>query len=102
MYVSHLMGTFQCYFCVFCTLYPSNPRKLQADEENLTIIRRMNMDTIWSIEPSTTYNNLKMISLLISTCETSGFDPQLPRLGPFSFEDVLGFTVEFIMFIHSI
>ena len=53
----------------------------------------MYLDAIWSREPNNTANNISMMRLLISTCETSGFDPQLPRLGPFPFEYVLGFTV---------
>ena len=60
----------------------------------------MDMDYIWSIEPTTTASNIIMMSILISTCETSGFDPQLLRLGPFLFEDVLGFAVSFSMLIH--
>ena len=62
----------------------------------------MNLDAIWSKEPSTMVTNPRMISLLISTCETSGFDPYFPILGPFSFEDLLGFIVAFIMLIHSL
>ena len=48
MYGTHLMGPFQCDLCVFRNLYHRNPRQFRADEENLTIIRRMNLDAIWS------------------------------------------------------
>ena len=58
------------------------------------------MYAIWSGEPSTTAKSLSITSLLISTCETGGFDPQLPRLGPFPFEDVLWFTVAFSRLSH--
>ena len=57
----------------------------------------MNPDVIFSIKPSTTAKNIRIMILLISTCESSGFDPQLPRLGTFTFEYMLGFTVEFSM-----
>ena len=100
MYGSHLMGPFKCDLCVLCTLYHRNPRQVQYDEDNLTITQHMNLYDIWSREPSTTANNLRMMSLLISTCETSGFDPQLLRLGPFLFEYLLGFTVAFSMLSH--
>ena len=40
--------------------------------------------------------------LFIPTIETSGFDLQFPRLGPFPFEDMFRFTVAFIMLIHSL
>ena len=94
-----------CWDCfnviyVFLTLYNRKTRYVLSDEENLTIKRRMNLDVIWSREPSTMENNLRMMSLLISTCETSGFDPQLPRLGLFTFEYVLEFTEEFSMLRH--
>ena len=60
----------------------------------------MNLDAIWSRETINMANNLRMISLLISTCETSGFDSQFPILGPFPFEDVLEFKLLFSMLIH--
>ena len=60
----------------------------------------MNLDAIWSRETITMAKNLRMMSLLISACETSGFDSQLPILGPFPFEDVLGFKLLFSMLIH--
>ena len=96
-----------CWDCfnviyVFLTLYHRKTRYVLSDEDNLTIKRRMNLDVIWSREPSTMENNLRMMSLLISTCETSGFDPQFPRLVPFPFEYVSDFTVAFSMLIHSI
>ena len=62
----------------------------------------MNLDAIWSIEPIDMEKNLMMMSLLISTCETVGFDTQLPTLGIFTFEDVVGFTVAFSMLSHYI
>ena len=49
MYGAHLMGPFQWNLCVFCTLYHRNLIQVLSDEENLTIIRCINMDSIWSI-----------------------------------------------------
>ena len=60
----------------------------------------MDMDSIWSREPSTKAKNPRMMSLLIPACETSGFDLQLLRLGTFPFGDMLGFTVAFSILSH--
>ena len=53
----------------------------------------MNLNDIWSREPNITANNLRIMTLLVSIYETIGFDLHLPRLGPFPFKDVIGFTV---------
>ena len=74
MYGYHLMVPSQCDLCGFHTLYHKNPTQFWAYEENLTIIWHINLDDIWSREKTSMANNLRMMSLLISTCETSGFD----------------------------
>lgn len=99
---AHLIAPFQCDLCIFRTLWKRDPRPVISDTENLQVIRRMNLDLIWSREPSTILKNASSLSMLISTCETSGFDPHLPKLGPFPFEDKMGFTVAFSMLRHSL
>ena len=98
---SHLMTPFQCDICIFRNLYKRNPRRVTMDKENLTVIRRMNLDSIWSREPSTIAKNTQGLARLIRTCEGSGFAPELPRLGPFPVKDASGFCVAFSMLIHS-
>ncbi len=61
----------------------------------------MNLDSIWSREPSTIEKNMRTLANLISTCESSGFDPQLPSLGSFPLEDNMGFGVAFSMLCQS-
>ena len=97
---SYLVGPFQYALCVFITLFHRETRQVISDEENLTIIQCMDLDDIRLKKPITKDNNLRMMRWLISTCKTSGFDPQFPILGPFLFEDVLGFAVSFSMLIH--
>ena len=98
---SHLMTCFQCDLCVFRTLFKRNPSSVRTDIENLMIIRRMNLDSIWSREPSTIQNNRRNLAKIIKNCEGRGFEPQLPQLGPCPFEDTMGFSVAFSMLIHS-
>ena len=98
---SHLMTPFQCDLCIFRNLYGRNPRPVTSDEEGLTVIRRMNLDSIWSREPSTISKNINSLSRLIRTCVGSGFEPQLPKLGPFPVKDESGFCVAFSMLMHS-
>ena len=98
---SHLMTPFQCDLCIFRTLHKRDPRRVELDMENLKVIRRMNLDAIWSREPSTTLQNLRTLAKLISTCESNGFEPDLPSLGPFPLKDDLGYCVAFSMLVHS-
>jgi hypothetical protein len=99
---SHLMTPFQCDICIFRNLYKRDPRSVTADKENLVVIRRMNLDSIWSREPSTISKNAQSLARLIRTCEGSGFCPELPKLGPFQVKDKSGFCVAFSMLIHSL
>ena len=69
--------------------------------ETLLIIQRMKLDAHWSREPSKIRNNMRSINTLISTREASGFDTQLPALGPYPVEDVFGYGVVFVMLVHS-
>ena len=98
---SHLITTFQCDLCIFRNLFKREPREVELDKENLKVIRRMNLDSIWAREPSTTYQNMLSLVKLVVTCESHGFDPDLPKLGPFPVKDVMGQCVAFSMLIQS-
>ena len=98
---AHTMIPFQCDICIFRTLFSRNPRLELSDRENLAIIRRLNLDAMWSREPSTIQNNIRTLNTLIVTCESSGFTPQLPKLGPFPIEDCMGYAVAFGMLVQS-
>lgn len=98
---SHLITTFQCDLCIFRNLFKRDPREVELDKENLKVIRRMNLDSIWAREPSTTYQNMLSLVKLVVTCESHGFDPDLPKLGPFPVKDVMGQCVAFSMLIQS-
>ena len=97
----HLMSPFQCDTCIFRTLFKRDHRNILGDIENLAIIRRMNLDVLWSREPSTIKANMRSVAKLISSCESAGFKPELPSLGPLPFEDKYGFCVAFGMLMHS-
>jgi hypothetical protein len=99
---AHVIIPFQCNICIFRTLWKRDPREEAGDNENLVVLRRMNLDAIWAREPSTIKANLRVLNRLIVTCESSGFQPQLPALGPFPAQDDLGYTVAFSMLMHSL
>ena len=92
---------FMCDLCLFRLLFKHNPVKIIHDNDSLAIIRRLNLDAIWSREPSTIASNLRSLSKLISTCEVAGMDPNLPSLGPLPFVDNFGYCVAFSMLVHS-
>ena len=98
---AQFMMPFQCDLCLFRSLFRRDPRDTPGDTESLEVIRRMNLDLIWSREPSTIEKNVTYVNNLIVTCEASGFEPQLPPLGPMPFKDVFGWSVAFTMIMHS-
>ena len=78
---------FQCDICVFRLLFRRDLTFTIGDYDHLTVLRRMNLDAMWSREPSTIKANLRSLTKLISACSTLGIEPNLPQLGPFPFED---------------
>lgn len=98
---AQFMLPFQCDLCVFRSLFKRDPKGGTSDKEALEVIRRMNLDLIWSREPGTIDKNLLYLNNIITTCEASGFDPELPALGPLPFEDVYGWSIAFTMILHS-
>jgi hypothetical protein len=97
----HLIVPFQCDLCLFRTLYQRDPRPVIQDLESMAVLRRMNLDLIWSREPSTILANMRSLGKMISCCEASGFLPQLPAIGPLPFEDVFGISLAYGMLVHS-
>ena len=101
IYGAHLLLPFQCNLCIFRSLFKRNPREERGDLENLSVIRRMNLDLIWSREPTTIYKNMLYLNSVITIGEAASFTPQLPCPGPFQFEDTYGWSVAFAMLIKS-
>ena len=98
---AQFMIPFQCDLCIFRSLFKRDPMNVPLDKEALEVIRRMNLDLIWSREPSTISKNLWNLNNIIVTCEAAGFEPQLPPLGPLPYEDKFGWAVAFTMILHS-
>lgn len=61
----------------------------------------MNLDALWSREPTTITANLWSLAKLITTCEVAGIEPNIPCMGPMPFEDKFGYFVAFSMLVHS-
>ena len=93
--------TFQCDICIFRLLFRRDPSYTSFDIGHLHVIRRLNLDAIWSREPSTIKANLRSLAKLISTCETAGIKPNIPLLGPLPFKDNFGYFIAFSMLVHS-
>lgn len=98
---AQFMVPFQCDLCIFRSLYKRDPRGGPSDLEALETIRRMNLDLIWSREPGTIDKNMRHLNNVIVTCEASGFEPDLPALGPLPYKDIYGWSVAFTMLLHS-
>lgn len=95
------MLPFQCDLCMFHTLFNRDPRDNQADLENLSIICRMNLDLIWSCEPSTIQKNFSYLNQIITPCEASDMSPTLPCPSPCPFEDIHGWLIAFARLFKS-
>ena len=98
----HLMVPFMCDICVFHLLFRREVTYTEGDYDHLVTIRRMNLDALWGREPSTITANMRSVAKLVGTCETLGIKPNLPKLGPFPYEDRFGFAVAFSMLTHSL
>ena len=99
---AHLMLPFQCEICMFRSLFLRDPRDTTADAENLAVLRRMNLDLIWSREPTTIHKNMLHLNNIISICESAGFTPTLTCPGPYPIEDKWGWSVAFAMLVKSL
>ena len=54
----HLMSPFQCDLCHFRNVNKRDPNNSGQDKKLMILIRRANLDSLWSREPGTVYGNL--------------------------------------------
>ena len=87
---------------IFRLLFNRNARYTQRHHECIVVIRHINLDVLWSREPSTIKGNMRVLSKCIATCESSGMKPNLPMLGPMPFKDNFGFVMAHSMVLHSL
>ena len=58
------------------------------------------MDEMWSLKTSKICAKMININNIITTCESSSFNPQLTSIGPLRFKYVFGLSVDFSVLQH--
>lgn len=90
----NLLFPFQCDLCWFRNLKGRDPDYTSiSDSTLLKYIRRVNLDGMWSREPSTIRSNLKAVEDTIKMLKELDLDPSFPPLGPWPLDDAIGFKL---------
>ena len=93
---------FQCDHCWFANISKKEANPWYPDDaRKLAFIRRVNLDVMWSREPSTVSSTLGTLSRAKRDSEDLGFSAQVIRLGPWPIADTCGFQVAIEMLRHS-
>ena len=78
------------------------PTKSLSDERLLIYIRRVNLDGMWSREPSTVRSIRTNTVKIIKSCSKLGLTPDLPEPGPWPVEDIVGCKLAIAMLDSSL
>ena len=89
----HLMTPFQCDLCVGRTLTGRDLEDNPSDRLLSVVIRRMNLDSLWSRERGTVNGNRSTMRRGMQVSQMMGLQPPYVPLGPYPLEDVMGYGV---------
>jgi hypothetical protein len=100
----NLVTPFQCDLCHFRNLMKRDPlMSLPQDLRMLKLIRRANLDALWSREPSTVLATLNGCRYGSSIARYLGFGDYLfPPMGPFPLQDTFGMGIAIVMLESSL
>ena len=100
----HLVTPFQCDLCHFRNMTGRDPvPNLPQDIRLEKLIRRANLDALWSREPSTVSSVLLLSRQGIATAKALGIQKALYRpMGPFPLEDTFGMAAAVVMLHQSL
>jgi hypothetical protein len=100
----NLVTPFQCDQCHFRNLMRRDPVEgLPQDVRLLKLIRRANLDALWSREPKTVSSNLAICKQGLQVAGALGFKGQLFRpMGPFPLDDTFGMGAAVVMLQQSL
>ena len=93
---------FQCDYCWYANITKKDANPWYADDaRKLAYIRRVNLDVMWSREPSTVASSFNALARAKRDSEELGFSAQNIKLGPWPVADTCGFQVVIEMIRHS-
>jgi hypothetical protein len=89
-----LTSPFQCDHCWFVNLLKRPAKEMfDSDSRLLAYIRRVNLDVMWSREPSTVGNTFRLLKKAKETSEEVGLPPVQIVVGPWPVGDNCGFQI---------
>ena len=93
---------FQCDHCWFANIMKAEANDWYPNDARiLAYIRRVNLDVMWSREPSTVASTLNALDRAKRSSEELGLTPQVIKLGPWPIGDTCGFQTAIEMLKHS-
>jgi hypothetical protein len=93
---------FQCEFCWFANIQKAEANAWYADDaRKLAYMRRVNLDVMWSREPSTVLTTLNTLKKAKRLSEELGFESVPIAVGPWPVADTCGFQVAIEMLKQS-
>ena len=97
-----LSSPFQCDHCWFANMHQSDANPWFAeDARKMAYIRRVNLDVMWSREPSTVISTYNTLNKARKFSEELGLKPIDVKVGPWPVADTCGFQVAVEMLRHS-
>ena len=98
------MLPFQCDLCHFRNIQRRNPDTLRYAKDALALqcIRRANLDSLWSREPTTVARNANQARTMEELGDALGFDCVAPPMGPFPLNDTFGMKIACVTLMKSL
>ena len=97
-----MSAPFQCECCWFANIHKSEANPWFADDaRKLAYMRRVNLDVMWSREPSTVLNTYTTLKKSKKVSEELGFDHVPISVGPWPVADTCGFQIAIEMLRQS-
>jgi hypothetical protein len=85
---------FQCEFCWFANIHKSEANRWYPDDaRKLAYFRQVNLDVMWSREPSTVASTLSTLKKAKKASEDLGLDHVNISVGPWPIADTCGFQI---------
>jgi hypothetical protein len=99
----YLITPFQCELCHFRNIQKRSPVKGDArDDRVIMLMRRANLDALWSRESSTVAGSFRNITKLEKISENLGMTQVIPSMGPFALKDEFGMHLAICLLERSL
>ena len=89
----HLMNSFQCELCHFRNLKGCGPRNTREDIVLIRMIRKVNVDTCWPIDPGTVEATYREIQKIAAVSNRLRVENVLSTMGSFPLSDTQGMGI---------